>query len=1045
MNQTKEGIGAKNGGKVARTKKSSLPIPTTKKITNAANPTALKKRPISITASNERTPGKPAASSKAPQTADKMENPNASINSMTKRLKGVLAQGDVIRTHFDAFTVKEEQLVLLYNHLKTGPKWDYKAKFVKQEDVIKELRGHMSITLSEVKSVKEKCLRQESETSAVLRDCYEEFIDAVQTINSFHAQNTRLQQDYLKAGVDARTAASSLMQYKTENSPLRNRTKEGELRLSELATALTLEQGKYELASTQLKKVTREFSDLQEASQARLSAHKESSDSRMEQSVAVYRDEVATLKAEIKSQSCQAVKFSDQKDLLDSKKQELASEMLLAQSRLREFESSNVRYEKDIERYSAECDRLRESLTQKDADLRSTINSLQEIQRQANHEKTGIRQELSLCQARVQTLEEERLDSTSQLAAKREEVAGLGKELAQAKEASLALEGRVAQQEVQAISNRESVVQLEVERELRLRCEVREEAERRERIGANALLLATQSECQRTMREVEEKSSRATEALQAQMAALAAAHSASQEEVRHQSAVAAGLEMEVKQLHSELENASVNHESVEKLGKVTGELEVMRRKHQELTDEAASSEKGDKARCAEFEEKLRVGETMRRKLHNLVQELRGNVRVFARVRPFLPNDGLDMASLPEPTIAARGDMNSLRIARKGRTNEERDEDHAFTFDKVFGPSSTQETLFQEVSEFVQSALDGYNVCLFSYGQTGSGKTHTMQGSGSGSMRGVIPRAMQQVGMYKTELEAKGWEYKMEVSFIEIYNETIRDLLREGAEQKHEIKIDLSGGVHVTDVNMVSVDPNNVEQVEHIMEEAARHRSVGQTAMNERSSRSHSVFALHLKATNASQGTCLKGTLSLVDLAGSERLDRSGATGSQLKETVAINKSLSSLTDVFVAIGNKQSHIPFRNSKLTYLLQPALSGDGKTLMMVNLSPTEESFHESLCSLRLAKQINQCELGKPKKQVKEVKEVVGKGTMGTASSSSKGGGTPATPLLSASASRQMSASMNAPSAASASATPQMLSASLGRRDPTPASGVSKKSKK
>ena len=117
---------------------------------------------------------------------------------------------------------------------------------------------------------------------------------------------------------------------------------------------------------------------------------------------------------------------------------------------------------------------------------------------------------------------------------------------------------------------------------------------------------------------------------------------------------------------------------------------------------------------------------------------------------------------------------------------------------------------------------------------------------------------------------------------------------------------------------------------------------------------------------------LKGALSLVDLAGSERLDRSGATGAQAKETMAINKSLSSLTDVFVAIGNKQSHIPFRNSKLTYLLQPALSGDGKTLMMANLSPTSESFFESLCSLRFASQVNQCELGKPKKSISRDKD-------------------------------------------------------------------------
>lgn len=230
----------------------------------------------------------------------------------------------------------------------------------------------------------------------------------------------------------------------------------------------------------------------------------------------------------------------------------------------------------------------------------------------------------------------------------------------------------------------------------------------------------------------------------------------------------------------------------------------------------------------------------------------------------------------------------------------------------------------------------------------------MAGSGTGSMRGIIPRAIQQVGAYKTELESKGWVYQIEVSFIEIYNESIRDLLRSTSVEdvKHEIKRDAAGNMFVTEVTMTPVDPNNNQQMDGILELAARHRSVEKTAMNERSSRSHSVFTLHLCASNVSQGVLLKGTLSLVDLAGSERLDRSQAAGARMKETVAINKSLSSLVDVFAAIGNKQSHIPFRNSKLTYLLSPALSGDGKTLMvrLSQLIHTPTYTHYSLhCSL------------------------------------------------------------------------------------------------
>ena len=135
---------------------------------------------------------------------------------------------------------------------------------------------------------------------------------------------------------------------------------------------------------------------------------------------------------------------------------------------------------------------------------------------------------------------------------------------------------------------------------------------------------------------------------------------------------------------------------------------------------------------------------------------------------------------------------------------------------------------------------------------------------------------------------------------------------------------------------------------------------------------------------------VRGTLNLVDLAGSERLDRSGAVGEQAKEAMSINKSLSSLADVFHAIGLKQNHVPFRNSRLTYLLQPALSGDGKTLMICNISPTEASVQESLCSLRFASKVNKCELGKAKRTIEEVKKSSGvpKRKNSTVSSSKSG---------------------------------------------------------
>merc|ERR1719160_1907953 len=172
-------------------------------------------------------------------------------------------------------------------------------------------------------------------------------------------------------------------------------------------------------------------------------------------------------------------------------------------------------------------------------------------------------------------------------------------------------------------------------------------------------------------------------------------------------------------------------------------------------------------------------------------------------------------------------------------------------------------------------------------------------------------------------------------------------------------------------NMTSIEVNSIEQIKALMTKAAKHRAVGSTDMNAVSSRSHSVFALYLKGTNSGLGSELHGALHLVDLAGSERLDKSHAVGDRLKETQNINRSLSSLADVFLAKAENRSHVPFRNSKLTHLMEPCLSGQGKTMMLVNVGPEQSNAHETLCSLRFASQVSQCDTGgKPKRTCKSI---------------------------------------------------------------------------
>lgn len=318
-------------------------------------------------------------------------------------------------------------------------------------------------------------------------------------------------------------------------------------------------------------------------------------------------------------------------------------------------------------------------------------------------------------------------------------------------------------------------------------------------------------------------------------------------------------------------------------------------------------------------EKLRREETLRRKLHNQVQELKGNIRVFCRVRPSLnsePATHIAAMQYPDEKEDAK-EINIMGPEEKSSLGTISRKNNNFSFDRVFGPRTQNGEVFDEISQLVQSALDGYNVCIFCYGQTGSGKTHTMS-----SQDGMIPRAVHQIYETAQGLEEKGWRYKMAGNFVEVYNENLNDLLGNPDEldkKKHEIRHDMQRGkTIITDITTVQLD--SPEMVESILKNADANRSVAATKANERSSRSHSVFILKLIGENHITGERSEGTLNLVDLAGSERLSHSGATGERLKETQNINRSLSSLGDVIAALGQGKDggHIPYRNSKVCFL-------------------------------------------------------------------------------------------------------------------------------
>ena len=410
-------------------------------------------------------------------------------------------------------------------------------------------------------------------------------------------------------------------------------------------------------------------------------------------------------------------------------------------------------------------------------------------------------------------------------------------------------------------------------------------------------------------------------------------------------------------------------------------------------------------------------DALRRSLHNQVVELRGNVRTFVRVRPAgadaesvivcnstsrQNNKGSSSLSSSSSSSSSSGGGDVVEVpeavASGGPPRQRRT--HQFAVDRAFSPSADQAQVFAAVEPFVQSAIDGYQVCVFAYGQTGSGKTHTVVGEPNGPGRGLLGRALDLIFREIDDLsQHRGWTFEaVSLQAYEIYLDKVYDLLDDSVSsssaQQHHNKVNnrrsssmfLGGGASSIDVKdkalevvatggdvyvkgLSEVTATTDAKAASILNAATRRRRTSATKSNAKSSRSHCVFSMSFKGSHPAFGD-RSGKLNLVDLAGSERLKASGSADDPnlLREAQHINTSLAALGNTIAALARNSNskktqadHVPYRDSKLTHLLQNSLGGEGKTLAIFNVAPEDTHHRESINTLRFAQKVSKCVLG------------------------------------------------------------------------------------
>eukprot|EP00761_Pharyngomonas_kirbyi_P014710 gb/GECH01014740.1/.p1 GENE.gb/GECH01014740.1/~~gb/GECH01014740.1/.p1 ORF type:complete len:792 (+),score=229.73 gb/GECH01014740.1/:1-2376(+) len=347
--------------------------------------------------------------------------------------------------------------------------------------------------------------------------------------------------------------------------------------------------------------------------------------------------------------------------------------------------------------------------------------------------------------------------------------------------------------------------------------------------------------------------------------------------------------------------------------------------------------------------KLQKEIQVRKSLHSTIEDLKGNIRVIVRLRPLLSSEKSEKKSFsafPEAQIEVPDDT-AVTVTTGSMGTKKHD------FFRALGPNAAQQDVFEELKPLIQSACDGFNICVMAYGQTGTGKTYTIHGDPE-TAKGVVPRAVDD--LFETLKSDADISYSVKCSMVELYMDKLNDLLAEDNNNRKNLEIRQTprGGTSIQGISTHKVNSSKELLAMLLMGTSAR--QTHSTAMNERSSRSHTLFMIDLELKNKRNKTTIRSKMTFVDLAGSERVSRSHSTGERFKEAQHINSSLSSLGDVISSLSRgKRSYVPYRNSKLTMLLQDSIGGNSKTVLFANISPDPRSISETLSTLQFASRV------------------------------------------------------------------------------------------